>query len=294
MKITEYPIAQFFDENDVLIKDGTNGTKQIKASDMVYALFDPIPEMHKEIFRGKSLGSTFTAAQQQAISDGSFHDLWLGDYWESGETKYRIVDFDYYYDLFRGTDGKNVLIHHVVVMPDTGLSSEDIKITSSNNAWNYFNSPMRTGTAMSSVKSKVNSFFGSEHIMTFYESYVSAIRFKGVNDDSLYTDRLTTQALTIEVPEVWHLTWGSEGMACRGGSRDAAGAFSLFRKLPKFIHADENRSIVTRTPSYYTSTQNTVNFLIVNNSNAVSEIRIGTSAATSQYYTIRPYFCLKG
>lgn len=295
MKITEYPTAQFFDADDVLIKDGTNGTKQIKASDLVYALFDSIPEMHKEIFRGKSLGSTFTAAQQQALSDGSFHDLWLGDYWESGDIKYRIVDFDYYYDKFRSSsDGRNVLTHHVVVMPDTGLSSENINFTSSTNTWNYVNSPMRTGAAMSSARSKVNSFFGSEKIMTFYESYTSSIRFKGVADDSLYTDRPAVQALTIEIPEVWHLAWGSEGMVCRGGSRDATGAFSLFRKIPRFISLDENKNIVTRTPSHYTSTQDMVNFLVVSASSTISETRLGTSAATGQYHTIRPYFCLKG
>ena len=33
MKITEYPQVTAFDDGDFLLKDGTNGTKIIKASD---------------------------------------------------------------------------------------------------------------------------------------------------------------------------------------------------------------------------------------------------------------------
>lgn len=109
MKITEYPTSQFLDEGDVLIKDGTNGTKQIKGSDLVYALFDGIPEMHRQIFREKNLGTTYTGAQQQAISDGTFHDMWVGDYWEISGHKWRIVDFDYFVDADS---------HHFVLMCD--------------------------------------------------------------------------------------------------------------------------------------------------------------------------------
>lgn len=119
MKITEYPTAQFLDEEDVLIKDGTNGTKQIKGSDLVYALFDGIPQMHREIYRGKNLGGTYTSSQKEAISSGTFHDLWIGDYWTINGHKYYIADFDLFYK--KGyNDGNRNATHHAVVILEGG------------------------------------------------------------------------------------------------------------------------------------------------------------------------------
>lgn len=98
MKITEYPAVTELDDDNVFILDGTSGTKKIAKSDLTYALFDSIPEMHKKIYRGKNLGSTYTNTQKEAVSDGTFHDLWIGDYWQIDGYKYYIADFDYYYD----------------------------------------------------------------------------------------------------------------------------------------------------------------------------------------------------
>ena len=40
-KLTEYPEAQSFDENDILIKDGTNGTKKIQINKVLEYMVDP-------------------------------------------------------------------------------------------------------------------------------------------------------------------------------------------------------------------------------------------------------------
>lgn len=50
------------------------------------------PEMHRNIFRGKHLGESITEEQLEVIRDGSFADLYVGDYWEINGTKYRIAD----------------------------------------------------------------------------------------------------------------------------------------------------------------------------------------------------------
>lgn len=41
------------------------------------------PEMHRNIFRGRCLGESITAGQLAVIRDGSFADLYVGDYWET-------------------------------------------------------------------------------------------------------------------------------------------------------------------------------------------------------------------
>lgn len=53
------------------------------------------PEMHRNIFRGRCLGESITAGQLAVIRDGSFADLYVGDYWEINGTKYRIADINY-------------------------------------------------------------------------------------------------------------------------------------------------------------------------------------------------------
>ena len=88
------------------------------------------PEMHKNIFRDHNLGTTLTAAQLSAIADGSFDDLFVGDYWTSVETinnesvtvKWRIADLDYFYQKGKWSD-ENIMVHHIIIVPDVALRS---------------------------------------------------------------------------------------------------------------------------------------------------------------------------
>lgn len=154
MKITEYPTAQFLDEGDVLIKDGTNGTKQIKGSDLVYALFDGIPEMHNQIYRGKNLGTVYKSDQQNAINDGTFHDLWIGDYWEIGSYTYRIAAFDWFYGM--GYNPKTTT-HHVVIVPDESMGNS---VFADSNDRFYADAKVRT-IFIPSISPTINSAFGN-------------------------------------------------------------------------------------------------------------------------------------
>lgn len=162
MKITEYPTAQFLDEGDVLIKDGTNGTKQIKGSDLVYALFDGIPQMHREIFRGKSLGSTYTAAQKEAISSGTFHDLWIGDYWTINGHKYYIADFDLFYYKGGSTSLLNTE-HHAVVILEGGA---DQTPRAYGGVKTYYGNSQIRNEGLSTSKSLINAAFPN-NVMTY-------------------------------------------------------------------------------------------------------------------------------
>lgn len=74
---------------------------------------------HNSGFRGKNLGTTFTAEQKAAIADGSFNDLYVGDYWTFDEMVWRIIDIDTFFKF--GYPATNA--HHVVIMPDTYLTS---------------------------------------------------------------------------------------------------------------------------------------------------------------------------
>lgn len=110
MKFADYPADTVIAAGDILLKDGANGTKKVVGSDLPYAIFDGVPMMHNNIYRGVNLGSSYTAAQRNAVSSGTFTGLWIGDYWTIGGIQWIIVDFDYW----GGTT------HHLLVMPRTG------------------------------------------------------------------------------------------------------------------------------------------------------------------------------
>lgn len=74
---------------------------------------------HNSIYRGQYLGQHPTEAQLEAINNGTFDNLFIGDYWSSNESsedsvKYRIAAFDYYYGIGKIPCTK----HHVVIIPD--------------------------------------------------------------------------------------------------------------------------------------------------------------------------------
>lgn len=205
MRINEYPSITDLDSSNVFVTDGTNGTKQISGSDLTYALFDPIPEMHNNIYRGKDLGSSFTSAQKSAISDGSFHDLWLGDYWTSGSTKYRIVDFDYFYGAqseINDTVYKNDK-HHIVIMPSRRLSTSTTSGDMGTKAFDYRSSNMKSSSALSGSSSTISSFFGSSNIY----QHVDRCTYNTTNGDSNNICQAFSATFlgTVEIPEIWQI-----------------------------------------------------------------------------------------
>ena len=49
---------------------------------------------HNSVYRGKNLGSALTAEQSAAIRNGSFDDIYPGDYWERGYPAYSWTDLE--------------------------------------------------------------------------------------------------------------------------------------------------------------------------------------------------------
>ena len=94
---------------------------------MKYELYSNLSsvELHRIIFRGKNLGGSLTVAQKAAIQNGTFEDLWLGDYWSIGGRIWRIVDMDYWYNC-----GDTAFTsHHLVIMPDEVLYNAQMNTT---------------------------------------------------------------------------------------------------------------------------------------------------------------------
>ncbi len=160
-----------FEDNDRLLV-GTNGAiKAIKGSDAMYEFLDAFisPEQRRMTFRGKSLGTALTSAQKQAIYDGTFKGMFLGDYWEIGGYIWRIVDFNYWWN----SGDTACTTNHIVVMPDSALYNAQMN-SSNTTTGGYVGSEMYT-TNISNAKSLVISAFGSGNILTHREYLVNAV-----------------------------------------------------------------------------------------------------------------------
>lgn len=114
---------------------------------------------HNAVYRGKYLGSAVTSEQWAAIKDGSFTDLYIGDYWTIGDVNYRIAAFDYYYQ----TGDTSCTTHHVVIVPDTNMYTHCMNDTNVTTGA-YVGSKMYT-EGLDTAKTTINSAFGSAHIL---------------------------------------------------------------------------------------------------------------------------------
>lgn len=116
---------------------------------------------HNSVYRGKSLGSAVTDAQWEAISNGTFTDLYIGDYWTIGGINYRIAAFDYY---LRNGDNADLTTHHVTLVPDVNMYSAQMNSTDTTTGA-YVGSEMYTAN-LAQAKTTINNAFGSSHILT--------------------------------------------------------------------------------------------------------------------------------
>lgn len=131
-------------------------------------------------YRGKYLGTAVTDAQYTAISNGTFTDLFVGDYWTIGGVNWVIAGFDYYANC-----GDNaVLGHHAVIVPATNLYSakmNDSDVTTGA----YVGSAMYT-TNLASAKTTISGIFGT-HLKT-HRIYLQNAMSNGYPSGGMWAD----------------------------------------------------------------------------------------------------------
>ena len=124
---------------------------------------------HNSIYRGKNLGTSVTAAQWAAIADGSFTDLYIGDYWVIDSVNWRIAAFDYYYN----TGDTACTTHHIVIVPDTILYNAAMNSTNTTTG-GYAGSAMYTAN-LEQAKTIIKTAFGSSHVLVKREHLTNAV-----------------------------------------------------------------------------------------------------------------------
>ena len=228
MKIKEYPNSTSLVEQDAFIIDGESGTKHVLAKDLAIALIDSLsPEMHSRIFRGKNLGTSVTAVQKAAIQDGTFKDLFLGDYWVINDITWRIVDMDYWYN----TGDSAFTSHHLVIMPDTNLyfyiMNNDTITTGG-----YIGSKMYT-TGLAQAKTTIAAAF-PDMVLT-HQEYLSSKVTNGVVTIAALRDSTVELPSEIMIYGTNIFSAINDGTATFLGNTFCKTQLALFDVAPKFI-----------------------------------------------------------
>lgn len=226
---------------------------------------------HNSIYRGKNLGTTVTEEQWEAISSGTFTDLYIGDYWVIGGVNWRIAAFDYYLNCGDTSFTK----HHAVIVPDTCLYNAQMNTTNVTTGA-YKGSAMYTAN-LTQAKSTINSAFGSSHVLS-HRIYLSNATSNGRASAGEWTD--STVDLMCE-----HMVYGSgifspvsDGSNVPNNYRVEKGQLPLFALEPSRICNKDTwwlRDVIT----------------------AAGFAEVGGNGSADYYYAslsngVRPAFCI--
>lgn len=258
-----------------------NSTSPITSGGVYTALGDLISKcieiqdnsgFHNCIYRGKSLGTELTSEQSEAIGDGSFNDLYIGDYWTINGTVYRIADFDYYLK----SGDTECTSHHVVVVPDVNIDTQNMNDTNITTGA-YVGSKMYT-TNMATAKAKIKADFGASHVLSHRE-YLANTVVDGKQSDGAWYDSEVELMTECMVYGSSVFTPGSDGTTIPALYTIACKQLNLFRHRPDLISNRQTywlRDVVSA--SIFAS---------------VHENGYCTCNLASQVYGVRPVFCIK-
>lgn len=272
------------DADTLMIKDTSGGANKrtpfsgvwnwikskIEAEDLSPMLYDN-SGAHNAIYRGKYLGSSVTETQWDAISAGTFDDLYVGDYWTIGGVNWRIAAFDYYYNC----GDANFTKHHVVIVPDTVLYTHvmnDTNITTGA----YVGSKMYT-EGLERAKTTINNAFGSSHVLS-HRIYLANATSNGKASAGAWTD--STVDLMCE-----HMVYGSGIFSPVSDGSTVPNNYRVEKsQLPLFAH--NPRMIGIRSAWWLRDVITSARFAYVNFYGYASYY--DASAA----YDVRPAFCI--
>lgn len=124
---------------------------------------------HNAIYRDKNLGTQFTAEMSANIKNGTFKDLYCGDYLVINGTTYRFMNFDYLYK----TGDTSLDTHHILVVPDAPMYNHVMNDTNTTEG-GYVSSKMYT-SGLDQALAKIKADFGEAHIVTYRNLLVNAV-----------------------------------------------------------------------------------------------------------------------
>lgn len=148
---------------------------------------------HNNIFRGQNLGA-LNATHIANIQNGSFHDMFIGDYFSINGSNYVIAGINTKHSKGDTTP----LSNHLLLMPDKFSTLEDGTVMRSDNKTTHYMNDTDTTTGgfagtklyqtyMPSIQKKLEADFGS-NLLTFREVVSTHVDASGAPDQAEWRD----------------------------------------------------------------------------------------------------------
>ena len=184
---------------------------------------------HNSIYRGEYLGNAVTNAQWNVIDNGTFEDLYIGDYWTINNVNWRIAAFDYWLH----TGDTECTTHHVNIVPDSNLVAgcpmNSTNVTTSAYVGSNFYTGANGNTGKAQCTTIINTAFGSVHILSHREYLKNAVT-NGYESGGAWYDS------TIELMTEQMVYGGKVFGNCANGTNVPASYTIDKSQLPLFAH----------------------------------------------------------
>lgn len=147
-----------------LDQEADENTYKIPIPILYFEMLNHLPlEERLNHYGGRELGQDVVSeAHKQAIKDGTFYDIYIGDYWIFDGVKYYVADINYW-----DTQSLNSVIPpHLLLVPGDGIYNMSMyELTEGVSFTGYVGCKWRTSTERTNLKNAMESYFGSN--MTF-------------------------------------------------------------------------------------------------------------------------------
>lgn len=271
-KLTEYQATTRLQPSDIFISDGAGGTKKITAKDAAIELAGLVSVAnHRNIFRGKNLGTSVTPAQKTAIQNGTFDGLYIGDYWVIEGVTWLIADMDYFYQAGDTAFTK----HHLVIIPQAPLYNAAMN-TENTTAGGYIGSEMYTKN-LDQAKEKIKAAFG-EMVQTHRDILINAAE-GGHPSGYIWTDSEVELMTEVMVYGTYHYAVMNPGSYLPIKYTTARQQFAIFALNPYY-------AFIGRIWYWLRDVVSATRFALCAN------LGFADCHDASASYGVRPYFCI--
>ena len=244
--------------------------------------------LHNCLFRGKNLGNAFTAAQSAAIQNGTFDDIWLGDFWVINGRVYRIADIDYcrgsgHWRHTHPSNAENPGPHHVLIFPDKTFLPGTTPMNDTNTTeGGYYFSKMKQ-EILPELLETIKADFGADHILRKLEAYSNAVT-NGKVTGNVWTSENTELDIPNEEQIYGHAVHGMDTPI--GGVMLNSRQFQLLRVAPKYISTWGD----TTSHGHAYWLRSVVNASCFSMVEWMERVQVCGAANDHNFLAVRPYF----
>lgn len=178
--------------NDFLMTFNGGSESKTRLRDAFYAMVPDGAQTHANIFRGQNLGA-LNATHIANIQNGTFHDMFIGDYFTINGSSYVIADINY-----KKGHGDNISLgNHLLLMPTDWSKTPTQTLAPDGKTTHYMNDTDTTAggfagsklykTYLPQIQQKLEADFGS-HLVQFREVVSTHVDDSGAPDQAEWRD----------------------------------------------------------------------------------------------------------